>query len=70
MISQRHGRRRLRALFFCLFLGTTLALALAQTARSARSAQPAVTITEFALPTPSSFPTGIAAGPDGNLWFT
>ncbi len=26
-------------------------------------------ITEFALPTASSAPTGITAGPDGNLWF-
>jgi streptogramin lyase len=29
----------------------------------------AQTITEFPLPTAGSFPTGIAAGPDGNLWF-
>jgi streptogramin lyase len=28
------------------------------------------TITEFPIPTISSFPTGITAGPDGNLWFT
>ncbi len=27
-------------------------------------------ITEYTLPTPSSFPFGIAAGPDGNVWFT
>jgi streptogramin lyase len=26
--------------------------------------------TTFALPTPNSAPTGIVAGPDGNLWFT
>src|SRR5262245_6412576 len=70
MISQRHVRRRLTAFLVCLFLGTSLALAVAQTARSARSAQPAVTITEFTLPTPSSFTNGIAAGPDGYLWFT
>ena len=25
---------------------------------------------EFAIPTASSYPTGITAGPDGNLWFT
>lgn len=24
----------------------------------------------FPLPTPDSFPNGIAAGPDGNMWFT
>ena len=27
-------------------------------------------ITEFAMPTSNSFPRGITAGPDGNLWFT
>ena len=27
-------------------------------------------ITEFPIPTANSFPYGIAAGPDGNLWFT
>lgn len=30
----------------------------------------APTITEFPLPTANSSPGGIAAGPDGNLWFT
>src|SRR2546422_641204 len=28
------------------------------------------TITEFPIPTPFSYPYGIAPGPDGNLWFT
>ena len=32
------------------------------------SAQPA--ITEYVIPTPGSYPSGIAAGPDGALWFT
>ena len=27
-------------------------------------------ITEFPIPTSASFPEGITAGPDGNLWFT
>ena len=27
-------------------------------------------ITEFTIPTANSKPYGIAAGPDGNLWFT
>jgi virginiamycin B lyase len=27
-------------------------------------------ITEFPVPTAKSFPGEIAAGPDGNLWFT
>jgi len=30
----------------------------------------ASTVTEFAVPTASSGPSGIAAGPDGALWFT
>src|SRR5262249_27251419 len=30
---------------------------------------PAGAITEFDIPTISSWPTGITAGPDGNLWF-
>src|SRR5579862_3259267 len=32
-------------------------------------AQPAA-LTEFPVPSPDSAPRGIAAGPDGNLWFT
>ena len=31
---------------------------------------PAGTITEYPLPTADSGPVGIAAGPDGNMWFT
>jgi virginiamycin B lyase len=27
-------------------------------------------VTEYSIPTPSSSPGGIAAGPDGNMWFT
>src|SRR5260370_18814711 len=26
-------------------------------------------ITEYAIPTPASFPRAITAGPDGNVWF-
>ena len=33
-------------------------------------ASPAGSITEFPVPTANSHPIGIAAGPDGNLWFT
>ena len=29
----------------------------------------AVTITEFPLPQPNSFPGSLTAGPDGNVWF-
>lgn len=31
---------------------------------------PAGVVTEYLLPTPSSYPTSITTGPDGNLWFT
>jgi streptogramin lyase len=31
---------------------------------------PELHITEYPLPTTESYPEGIAAGPDGNLWFT
>jgi streptogramin lyase len=34
------------------------------------AAQATGTITEFSIPTPESHPEGIAAGPDGNIWFT
>jgi streptogramin lyase len=37
---------------------------------SAATTIPGTAITEFALPTSRARPTGIAAGPDGNLWFT
>ena len=31
---------------------------------------PAGVITEFAIPTPNSGPRALAAGPDGNIWFS
>jgi streptogramin lyase len=34
------------------------------------SGVPTPVITEFAIRTASCYPEGIAAGPDGNLWFT
>src|SRR5262245_56858922 len=37
---------------------------------AARPQVPDVTINEFPMPTGSSQPLGITAGPDGNLWFT
>ena len=30
----------------------------------------AIGITEYPVPTAASWPYGIAAGPDGNVWFT
>jgi virginiamycin B lyase len=48
---------------FALGLGAITALA-------APAPAAAQTITEYAVPTAGSAPTGIAAGPDGALWFT
>jgi streptogramin lyase len=48
----------------------TLSVATLAIALVASRAATAVTITEFPLPTAGSRPLWIAAGPDGNLWFT
>jgi streptogramin lyase len=45
-----------------------LSVALATACASVAFAQ--VTVTEFPVPTPSSRPYTITAGPDGNVWFT
>ena len=58
-------RSHLTALLTALIAGVGL-LSLS----SAPAWAKADTITEFPIPTISSFPTGITAGPDGNLWFT
>src|SRR3954447_7958314 len=50
----------------CAIVALALGLLLALPARGI-AAGPAV---EFPLPTAGSGPTAIAAGPDGNLWFT
>jgi virginiamycin B lyase len=54
-VDESIGRMRM-----AILLGTLLSLATAQAAAAA--------ISEFPLPTPGSAPTGITAGPDGNLW--
>jgi streptogramin lyase len=46
-----------------------LLLLLLVTVATLSSAQ-SVSFTEYAVPTPSSYPRFIAAGPDGALWFT
>ena len=46
------------------------ALSLLVCASAVAASAPVGAFTEFTIPTASSFPTGIAAGPDGNLWFT
>jgi streptogramin lyase len=55
--------RPLRSLLLlALVLGQTIALATTPAQAGRRGA-------EFPIPTPDSDPIGIAAGPDGNLWF-
>src|SRR5438093_11840759 len=46
-------------------LGSVAALARSAPAAAASYGQ----VTEFNIPTASAFPNGIAAAPDGNLWF-
>lgn len=41
-----------------------------QTSKPQKVANVATVVAEFPIPTPSSGPHGITAGPDGNLWFT
>ena len=67
MRGQRRQGRAPRALCGCALLITALLLGLAGRASAAPSGQ----ITEFSAGiTAGSSPSGIAAGPDGNLWFT
>src|SRR5437870_13544626 len=50
-----------------------LLLAVVSSGRLAVWASPAQAtgrFSEFPIPAPGSYPIGIAAGPDGNLWFT
>src|SRR5438270_5338904 len=54
-----------------LSAAASLALVAAGAILTGPVAQAAVgDVTEYAIPTPSSFPFGIAAGRDGNVWFT
>ncbi|MFY9550232.1 MAG: hypothetical protein WAU32_03710, partial [Thermoanaerobaculia bacterium] len=50
--------------------GRSAALILALVVASLTGVARGQVITEFPVPTASSSPSGIAAGPDGNLWFT
>jgi streptogramin lyase len=59
------GFKERRALGVICSLGFTMSLVYVASAAAAAS-----TITEFPVPTAISQPNGIAAGPDGNLWFT
>src|SRR5438067_13782122 len=57
------GRRRLG-------WATCLSLSLSIIASVPSAAHASVgTITEYSIPTANSFPDGIVAGPDGNIWF-
>jgi streptogramin lyase len=49
---------------------SSVAAALALCAAAGADRADAIAVTEFPLPVASSGPLGIAAGPDGNVWFT
>ena len=55
------SKRRVLAVALCL--GLVAGLILSSTASASA-------ITEFTVPTGDSYPAGITAGPDGNIWFT
>jgi virginiamycin B lyase len=61
-LSPTHSFKR--TAIFALGLGAIAALALAVPAAAQQ------TVTEYAIPTANAQPRTIAAGPDGNLWFT
>src|SRR5579884_1730912 len=65
-ISLQQGVNIMRTLRFLL---PGLALCFLAACGASPSA-PAVQIAEFSLPIAGSYPRGIVAGPDGNLWFT
>src|SRR5438093_608793 len=56
--------RVLRSLLFLFLVLSGVAVV------GASPAQAAKRFREFPVPTPNSYPIGITAGPDGNLWFT
>ena len=60
-------RRRSARLATCIGLSL---LVLASSWRTAVVAQATPPIAEFQIPTANSYPYGITAGPDGNIWFT
>jgi streptogramin lyase len=64
LVFKARAKRNLRRVAFA---GAALALWLF--AGAGESAY-AVTITDFGGLTPGSYPIGITAGPDGNVWFT
>ncbi len=51
-------------------VGTVASLSLVGCILLGGDAQAATRFREFHLPSAGSYPSGITAGPDGNLWFT
>ena len=49
---------------------SVFATGLAALTLSAGQAAPVGVVTEFRVPTPTSQPAGVVAGPDGAVWFT
>jgi virginiamycin B lyase len=59
-----------RSIFLKPVVGALAAVALALAAPGVAGAQPSPTVQEFTVPTAASQPTGITAGPNGDVWFT
>ena len=53
-----------------VFVGVALSAGLVSVIALPLAADPVGQFTEFTVPTAGSEPASIAAGPDGNLWFT
>jgi len=71
-ISFGRGAKRYWKLSIFVFLTSVLSAFAMVTLQIASFATRTVTvdITEFPIPTANSYPWGITAGPDSNLWFT
>jgi streptogramin lyase len=70
-LDDEEGTVRLpRLAVFVASLGRIVAIVLFSAGAGLTSPASAQTISEFPIPTSGSYPWGIAAGPDGNLWFT
>src|SRR5919197_1243927 len=62
--------RRIALVLALSALSLSILPGVASGSAAAGSTRASVKVTEFPLPTPSSRPYQIVAGPDGNLWFT
>src|SRR5690242_13531663 len=69
-LDVRRNRRYRNWLTLETWLGLTVLIGSTAVVCRAQSPSPSVNFTEYSVPTSGSRPIGIAAGPDGGLWFT